>query len=764
MNPEALIGMELGQSVIRRLLGQGTMGTVYLADQVQVARQVAIKVFLSTSLLEASVQQEFLHRLHAEITLSASLEHPSILPILAYGTEQDLLYMVMPLVTGERLQSLLDRSPSLPFEQIQRYLEQLTSALDYAHGRAILHRDLKPANIFLTQEGQLLLSDFALAGLTTEKNYALVRQPAPGMLNYIAPEYVLGKKIDQRADLYSLGALLYHMVTGKAPFNGTSLSDTAMKQVKGIPISPCSLRKDLPQAAEQVILRALAKRPADRYARAQDMASAFRLALEAAQLLPATTPASAPEELASVATENDAGGITARMARLPSKSRNSLFNPKWQTITASASPFSSDAETRHVPPTPVLSPLPETTTMLGEQPQYSFSDTSEANALSAGVIPPDQSPKRTNFLSFADFSTNSPNPAEHVDDILQAGNQPPNNTEEMKKTEAQPERQTTTGLLNAFSMVAHNGENTGTIKLTEPVKVIKMEIPGQPGRYMTGLLPALSPAIQTGQLTQETTGHSLNYVKLISICAAILIVALGSGMFLWSTLNHTASTHSKMLQTMASLTATAPVATPLDPNVILTDNLNQNIHDWPVGSQGSFAYAFTGGTYHITNHDKNKSAPAILPGKTIQGAFAYSLTMEQIQGDQTSLNNLFGMIFDATIQTTGNKQIAHFYTFEVLNSAKGEYQFWKYDNSKSASTPWTSLWKQNLGKEFLQGTGSTHINTVKIKTDSKTFTFLINGKQVGTFKDSAFSSGSVGMLVNLNGSEVAFSNLQLTHA
>ena len=259
MSPETLIGMELGKSVVQRLLGQGTMGAVYLALQGE--RQVAIKVFLPASALEPGEHEEFLKRLDDIIEQSASLNHPHILHILDHGKQANMVYQITPYIAGESLETLLNRTGALPLSQIQLYLEQLAMALDYAHTQGVLHRDIKPGNILLAADGKLLLSDFSVASLTTEKNFARARRAVPGMLDTIAPEYVLGKAIDPRADLYSLGAVVYQMVTGRPLFQGASLGEVAMKHIKSIPPSPCSLRSDLPGATEQVIKRAQPKRP-----------------------------------------------------------------------------------------------------------------------------------------------------------------------------------------------------------------------------------------------------------------------------------------------------------------------------------------------------------------------------------------------------------------------------------------------------------------------------------------------------------------------
>jgi serine/threonine protein kinase len=752
MNPETLIGMALGKGVLQRLLGQGTMGAVYLAYEKDLQREVAIKVFFRACVLEESEREEFQTRLKQAIALGASLEHANIVATLDHGEEEGLVYEVMPCMVGGSLQALLNRSGALSFVQIQSYLEQLAAALDYAHTRKILHRDIKPSNILLTSQGDLLLSDFGVAGLTTEKNFARTRQPLPGMLNYIAPEYVLGRAGDQRADLYSLGVVLYQMVTGTTPFKGATLSETAMQHVKVAPASPCSLRQELPEAAGQVILRALAKHPGDRYTNSQELATAFRQALESAQFLSTQDkPRKADESPNALALLEDlaSGGATSKIARISKSKRSSAL---LQTTTTE---------------------LDNPGTQVQEQVQGNTASGTEASISS--VLP---GPKRSGLLSYANLPidtgvpsvTNGQEKSEQVANAsLKLESQQASYTEELRATSS-GKMQSMTGLLSAFSNFPQNGENTGTIKLTEPVKIVRVPIAGQPGRFVTGVIPIATQELSNEQVEQPLLARLSKRTKLVSLLLAALLVLIGSGFFLWSAHSHNSSAAQKIHRSIAdvSASATTHATETMQANIILSDDLSQNIHDWPVGTQGDFTYTFKDKAYHIANNNQNQSAPALLPNKIVSGSCTYSLTMEQIKGDETSPNNQFGMILYATVQNTGGKQIDKFYAFEVLNMSGGEYQFWKYDNSpnqtQDGASPWTKLWHQSFGKEFRQGSGSSHANMFKIVANAKTFTFFINGKQVGSFKDSSFSSGGVGMLVNLDGAEVAFSNLLLTHS
>lgn len=795
MSPEALIGMELGNSVVQRLLGQGTMGAVYLATQAD--HQVAIKVFLPAAPLAEVDKEAFLQRLEEIVAHGASLDHPRILAVLNHGRQEQFVYQITPYVAGESLEALFTRSQGLPFVQIQHYLEQLAAALDYAHARGILHGDIKASNVLLTPTGDLLLSDFGLARLTIEKNFASTRRAVAGMLNTIAPEYVLNQAVDQRADLYSLGVVLYQMVTGTAPFDGTSLGEVAMKHVKNTPPSPRSLRADLPPAAEQVILRALAKRPADRYAHARDLASAFRLALEVAQ--PAAAENKATHTLNTLA---ELAQTAAEQAAAPRT--GGLFDPKWRTQTRTASLMpATDMQPAALPemarpatggpPEENISAQPTSSAMpMDEQPtnpvpltQRGFAGGSEPGKPVGQALPPFQYPsaplefspttgaadsiKRTGLLSMARHQSNplsSTGTQESQsqslrDGALQLADTPANNTEELRGVAAQ-QGASPTGMLSALAQLSNNGDGTSTMKLTESVKIVQVPIAGQPGRFMTGYLPAQP----TEQPPPAISKRISTRMKIVSVMLAVVLIATGAGIFL-TIQGHSRTTSKPQAQVTPNVqaSAVAQASATANANTILSDTLSQNINQWPIGSQGWYNCAFENNAYHIANHDQQKSATVLLPNKMLNGPFTYTLTMSQIKGDQTAPNNLFGMLLYATVQNVpGKPQVDKFYVFEILNTANGQYQFWKYDNSKAGSSFWNELWNKNFGKEFKQGSGPNHANTVKIIATGQMFTFIVNGKQVGTWKDHSFSSGSVGMLVNLNGSEVAFSDLLLTYS
>src|SRR6266581_1129135 len=283
MNAEALIGTVLGNCTLQKIIGQGGMGAVLLAQHSRPRRWVAVKVLLPASALTAHQRAAFLERFRRETDAAAALEHPNIVPVYEYGERDGFAYLVVPYISGGTLRDHMEQEGQLPLPKALNYLEQVAAALDCAHERGIVHRDIKPANILMTPEGRLLLTDFGLVKIIADGQAPQIRLTgagAPvGTPDYMAPEQVIGEPVDGRSDLYSLGIILYQMVTGTTPFQGETPMQIAAHQMKTPPPSPRLLRTDLPVATEQVMLRAMAKRPADRYPCGQDLVDAFRSSL-----------------------------------------------------------------------------------------------------------------------------------------------------------------------------------------------------------------------------------------------------------------------------------------------------------------------------------------------------------------------------------------------------------------------------------------------------------------------------------------------------
>src|SRR5450755_69019 len=196
MNADALIGTVLGTCTLQKIIGQGGMGAVYLAQQSRPRRQVAVKVLLPTTSLTAHQRAAFLERFRRETDAAASLEHPNILHVHEYGERDGLAYLVMPYISGGTLRDEMEREGPLPLASVLNYLEQMAAALDFAHERGVIHRDIKPANILMTPEGRLLLTDFGLVKIVAEGQAPQLRLTGAGASvgtpDYMAPEQVIG--------------------------------------------------------------------------------------------------------------------------------------------------------------------------------------------------------------------------------------------------------------------------------------------------------------------------------------------------------------------------------------------------------------------------------------------------------------------------------------------------------------------------------------------------------------------------------------------
>src|SRR5215208_4487715 len=270
-------GQMLGPYRIITQIGKGGMANVYKAYQASVDRYVAIKV-LPRQLAES---QEFATRFHQEARIIAKLEHSHILPVFDYGESDGVAYFVMRYLEAGTLKDKMEAGRPLPLNEIDRIFTQLADALSYAHSHGVVHRDLKPANALIDSFGNVFLTDFGIAKLLESASPRLTQTDAiMGTPAYISPEQAQGQPVDQRSDIYSLGIILYEMVTGSVPFTAETPLAVLFKHISD-PLPPPSLVKpDIPPIIEQVILKALAKDPRDRFGTAAEFTAAWKHALE----------------------------------------------------------------------------------------------------------------------------------------------------------------------------------------------------------------------------------------------------------------------------------------------------------------------------------------------------------------------------------------------------------------------------------------------------------------------------------------------------
>jgi hypothetical protein len=285
-----LIGQTLGQYRILEQIGQGGMATVYKAYQPALDRYVAVKVLPPYFAHEPG----FAMRFTREAKAIAKLNHPNILPIHDFGQEGDLNYIVMKYVEAGTLKDRLGEP--LPLGEAVDIVGQIAAALDHAHQRGILHRDVKPSNVLLDEGRWILLTDFGLAKMVEGSAVLTASGVGVGTPAYMAPEQGQGEAVDARADIYSLGIVLYEILTGRVPYEAETPMAVVIKHItEPLPL-PRSINPAIPEAVERVILKALAKEPGDRFASAVEM-------VEALKAVVATAPEAMPEAAAVPAVE-----------------------------------------------------------------------------------------------------------------------------------------------------------------------------------------------------------------------------------------------------------------------------------------------------------------------------------------------------------------------------------------------------------------------------------------------------------------------------
>lgn len=278
-----LTGRHLGKYELLERVGQGGMAYVYKAYQPTIDRFVAVKVLHSHLAEDAA----FLERFKREAKGLGTLRHPHIVSVIDFDVDDGWYYMVMDFIHGETLQAVLSRRAPLPVEEAVQLTAQLAGALDYAHRHGRIHRDIKPGNIMFADEAQqhAVITDFGLTRLLDNATITLSGTIA-GTPAYMSPEAAQGEKVDARGDIYSLGVVLYEMVTGQRPYQGETPLSVIMKLVLD-PLPPAlSINPDLPPTVDAIINKATAKSPDERYQTAAQLRQALQDVLEARERQP----------------------------------------------------------------------------------------------------------------------------------------------------------------------------------------------------------------------------------------------------------------------------------------------------------------------------------------------------------------------------------------------------------------------------------------------------------------------------------------------
>jgi pSer/pThr/pTyr-binding forkhead associated (FHA) protein len=256
------------------VLGRGEMGVVYRAEELALQRRVALKLILP----EYSRDEHFRERFRRESTVAAAIDHQNVIPVFDAGDEDGVLYITMRLVEGTDLRALIAAEGRIEPLRAARIVRQVGAALDAAHAHGMVHRDVKPSNVLLGREDHVYLTDFGLAKRAAAVD-ALTRQGSiVARAEYVAPEQVLNQRVDARADIYALGCLLFETLTGEPPFERWGKGPVMLAHVDAPPPSPSELCPDLPREFDEVVRRAMAKAPSDRYPSAGDLGQAALVA------------------------------------------------------------------------------------------------------------------------------------------------------------------------------------------------------------------------------------------------------------------------------------------------------------------------------------------------------------------------------------------------------------------------------------------------------------------------------------------------------
>ena len=324
-----------GRYQVLEELGSGAMGVVYLCVDPRLTRPVAIKVLKESEFMTPAEREEYRARFRHEAEAAGRLNHPGIVQIYDIGPS----YLVMEYLEGRSLLSVQREGADLTVGRTAGIVSQVAEALDYAHRHGIVHRDVKPANVMILADGVVKVMDFGVARLDTSNLTAV--GTVVGSVRYMAPEQMMGERVDGRADVFSLAAVAYELLTGRPPFPGKTITEVVSRVVHGSHVPPREVDGRLPEALNAVFARAFAPRPENRYARAGEMATDLQASTRSIQDLPVLhSPEEGPPPPAQATTVR--GDVATEPPAQPRMGETQIMPPPPATHAQGAVLFESD--------------------------------------------------------------------------------------------------------------------------------------------------------------------------------------------------------------------------------------------------------------------------------------------------------------------------------------------------------------------------------------------------------------------------------------
>lgn len=260
---------------IIKSIGEGGMANVYLAFDTILEREVAVKILRG----DLAEDEKFVRRFQREANSASSLKHPNIVEVYDVGEDDGKYFIVMEYINGKTLKSLIKKRGILTLEEVIDIMLQLTSAVSCAHDSYIIHRDIKPQNVMILEDGRVKITDFGIA-MALNNNELTQTNSVMGSVHYLPPEQANGSGSTIKSDIYSLGILMFELLTGKLPFKGENAVEIAIKQMREPIPSVRNISPDIPQSVENVVLKACAKNPKNRYETAREMFEDIKTCLD----------------------------------------------------------------------------------------------------------------------------------------------------------------------------------------------------------------------------------------------------------------------------------------------------------------------------------------------------------------------------------------------------------------------------------------------------------------------------------------------------